>query len=77
MSRQIMHDLASTRRMTDVDDILQIEMGGHCSEIIGIVIHVVTVARLGRSAVPAPVMGDHAITLIEKEQHLRVPVVSR
>ena len=50
-------------------------MGSHCSEIIGIVIHVVAVARLGRSAVAAAVMSYYAIALIEEEEHLRVPVI--
>ena len=77
MSRKIMHDLAAAGRMTDVDGILQIEMGSHRSEIIGIVIHVVAVAGLGRSAVAAPVMGDHAITVIKEEQHLCIPVIGR
>src|SRR5262245_16252421 len=63
--------------MTDVNGVLQIKMGGHRREIIGIVIHVVAVARLGGSAVAAAVMGDHTIAVIEKEQHLRVPVIGR
>src|SRR6476646_2229793 len=40
-------------------------------------IHVMAIARLGGSAVAATVVGDHAIALIEEEQHLRVPVVGR
>src|SRR5262245_31653517 len=52
-------------------------MRSHRSEIIGIVIHVVAVARLGGSAVAAAVVGDHAVALIKKEQHLCVPVIGR
>jgi hypothetical protein len=63
--------------MADVNDVLQIELGGHCSEIVRIMIHVMTVAGLGRAAVTAPVMGDNAIAAVEEEQHLRIPVVGR
>ena len=49
MSRQIVHDLAAAGRMADVNGILQIEMRRHRGEVIGIVIHVVTVADLAWS----------------------------
>src|SRR3954467_11298128 len=41
----------------------------------GIMVHVVAVADLARTAGPAPGMGDDAIALREKEEHLVVPVV--
>jgi hypothetical protein len=41
------------------------------------VIHIVAVSRLGGSAVAAAVMCYDAIALLEKEQHLRVPVIGR
>src|SRR5262245_26281097 len=63
--------------MADVNGVLQIEMGSHHREIVGVVIHVVAVARLGRSAVAAAIMGDHAVALLKKEQHLCVPVIGR
>src|SRR5271169_2351980 len=40
-------------------------------------IHVMAVARLRGSAVAAAVMGNDAITVIEKEHHLSVPVIGR
>src|SRR5882724_2033039 len=40
-------------------------------------IHVMAVAGLAGSAVATAVMGDDSIAVIEKEQHLRVPVVGR
>src|SRR4051812_19237531 len=40
-------------------------------------IHVMAVARLGGATVAAAIMGYDAITVIEEEQHLRVPVISR
>jgi len=39
-------------------------MLGDCGEVIGIVIHVVPVAGLARSAVTSPIMGDDAIAMI-------------
>src|SRR5205823_10836124 len=46
-------------------------------KVVGIVIHVMAVARLGGPAVASSVMGDDAIALFEEEQHLRVPVIGR
>src|SRR5271165_807124 len=40
-------------------------------------IHVMAAARLGRPAMAAPVMRDHAETMAQKEQHLRIPIVRR
>ena len=77
VAREIMHHLAATGRMADVDGILEIEMRDHRREVIGIVIHVVAVADLRGAAMAAAVMGDDAIAVIEEEQHLRVPVIGR
>ena len=60
-----------------MDGVLQVEMRGQRREVVGVVVHVVAVAGLGRAAVAAPVMGDDAIAVAEEEQHLRVPVVGR
>ena len=61
--------------MADVNSALQIEMGREGGKVIGIVIHVMAVAHLGRPSVTAAVVGDDAIAVIQEEQHLRVPIV--
>ena len=60
-----------------MDGILQIEMRGQSRKVVGIMIHVMAVARLGGPAVASSVMGDDAIAVFEEEQHLRVPVIGR
>jgi hypothetical protein len=50
-------------------------MRDYRGKIICIVIHVVTVADLRRAPMATPVVGDDAIALAEKEQHLCVPVI--
>src|SRR5882724_1973371 len=52
-------------------------MRGQRRKVVGIVIHVMAVARLGGPAVASPVMGDDAIAVFEEEHHLRVPVIGR
>src|SRR6266404_1226513 len=52
-------------------------MRGQSRKVVGIVIHVVAVARLSGPAVASSVMGDDAIALFEEEQHLRIPVIGR
>jgi hypothetical protein len=63
--------------MADVNGVLQVEMRRQCRQVIGIVIHVVTLAHLRGAAVAAAVMRDHAIALLEEEHHLPVPVIAR
>src|SRR5262249_40469058 len=52
-------------------------MCGHSRKIVGVMVHVVAIGGLGRTTVAAAIMGDHAITAVEKKQHLGVPIVGR
>ena len=52
--------------------ILQAEMRGKRRKVVGIMIHVVTVARLRGPAVATPVISDDAIAAMQEEHHLRV-----
>ena len=56
---------------------IQWRMFNFRGKVVGIVIHVVTVGGLAGAAVPAAIVSDDAIALIEKEQHLRIPVIGR
>src|SRR5262249_59776966 len=67
--------LAAAGRMADVDGVAQVEVLGDHSEVGGIVVHVMVVADLARTAMSAPVVGDDAVALPEEEEHLSVPVV--
>jgi hypothetical protein len=51
-------------------------MLGHGSQIVGVVVHVVTVTDLARASVAASIVGDHAVAVAEEEQHLVIPVVT-
>src|SRR5258708_1688670 len=77
MTGEITHHLAAAGRMADVNRILQVEMISDGLQIVGIVVEVVAVAYLRRTTVTASVVGYDAITLLEEEQHLRVPVIGR
>jgi hypothetical protein len=44
-------------------------------QVIGVMIHVMAVIGLGRTAVSAPVMGYDTITVIVEEEHMRVPII--
>src|ERR1700747_983147 len=77
VASNVMHNLAATSRVADMDSILEIEMRRHRGEVIGIVIHVVAVADLAGPAVAAAVMSNDAIAVIEEEQHLRIPIIGR
>ena len=56
--------------------------GGVCAspldqlrEVVGIMVHVMAVADLGRAAMAAAIVRDDAKAVVEEEQHLRVPIV--
>ena len=38
-------------------------------------IHVVAIGRLARTSMPAPIMRDDAIAMVQEKHHLRVPVI--
>ena len=77
VARQIAHHFAAAGGMPDVDRVLQVEVLGHRSQVVGVMIHVMVAADLGRAAMAAPVMRDDAKAVAEEEQHLRVPIVRR
>jgi hypothetical protein len=61
--------------MADMDSIFQVEIRGESRQVVGIMVHIVTVGGLSGSAVATAIMGDHTIAVIEEEQHLVIPVV--
>src|SRR5437588_3119500 len=72
-----MRHFTTASGMTNVHSVLQIKMCGQSCKVVGIVIHVVAVAGLRGATMAASVMSDDAIAVVEKEQHLRVPVIGR
>src|SRR5262249_60087145 len=48
---------------------------GDCGGVGGIVVHVVAVRNLARASMAATVDTDHAIAMVDEEQHLGIPVV--
>jgi len=58
------HDLAATRGVPDVDGVPKIEMGRQRGEVVGVMVHVVTIAGLGGAPVPTPVVRHDAVTLL-------------
>src|SRR5947208_2233903 len=72
-----MHNFAAAGGMTNVHGVLEIKMRSQSRKVIGIVIHVMAVARLGGPAVASSVMGDDAIAVFEEKEHLDVPVIGR
>jgi hypothetical protein len=68
-------DLAAAGGMANVNCVLQVEMRRQRRQIIGIVIHVVTIAHLRGPAMTSAVMSYDAMAVFEEKQHLRVPVI--
>src|SRR5260370_36217686 len=77
MTAEIMYHLAAAGRMPDVNRILQVEMIGDGLQIVGIVIHVMSVAGLTRATMSAAISRNDAIAFADEKKHLRVPIIRR
>src|ERR1700692_4858581 len=61
--------------MAHMDGIFQVEMRRKSRQVIGIMVHIVAVGGLSRTAMPAAIMGYNPIAMMQEEQHLVIPVV--
>src|SRR5690606_10886308 len=68
-------DFAAAGGEAHQGDVAQVQRGDHRGQVVGVVVHVVAVPGLARTAVAAPVVGDDAVALGGEEQHLRFPAV--
>src|SRR5215208_7996989 len=73
--RHVARRLAAARGMSHMDDVTQIERGHDRCDVGRVGVHVMALRSLAGTAVAAAIMRDHAIALVEEEEHLRVPVV--
>src|SRR5258705_10306254 len=63
--------------MANMDDIFQVGMSHKSGQVVSVMVHIVAVASLSRASMATAVMGDHAIAMMQEEQHLRVPIIGR
>src|SRR6187402_3572622 len=63
--------------MPDVNRVLQVEMIGDGLQIIGIVVHVMSVAGLRRAPMSTPIGRNDPIAFAKEKKHLRVPIIRR
>ena len=77
MAADVARHLSAARGVPDVDGVMQVEVLDQVGKVVGVVVHVVALADLRGAAVPAPVMGDHPVAVMQEEEHLGVPVVGR
>src|SRR5690606_6567645 len=61
--------------MADMNSALQIKRLRQCGHIGRIGIHLISLIRLGRAAMPPAIMGDHPIAFGEKIEELVIPFV--
>src|SRR5580698_1090671 len=61
--------------MADVNRVFQIQMLSDCSEVVGVVVHIMALGNLRGAAVTTAIMRDDTIAVVEKEHHLGIPVV--
>ena len=66
-----MRDLAATRGVVAIYRLFQDEVLNECSEIVSIVIHVVSGPNLARVTMATAVMGDYAKTTISRKNSIR------
>jgi hypothetical protein len=73
--RDIARHFAAASGVADVDSILEIKGFHEFGNVGSVCVHVVATRRLRGTAVPASIMGDHPVTVPQKEHHLGVPIV--
>src|SRR6185503_9743372 len=62
--------------MTNVNGVAQVELLNQLVYVCRVSVHLVAGVRLGLASMSTPIMSDDAKSLVKKEHHLAVPVVS-
>src|SRR6516164_7330349 len=75
MPCDITRDLPPAGRVADMDGVAEVQMLDDGSRVGGVVVHIVAVRHLARPPVAAAINADHPVALLDKKQHLSVPVV--
>ena len=70
VAADVARHLAAAGRMSDVDGILEVELGDELGEIVGVGVHVVAGPGLAGAAMPAAVVRDAAVAARGEEEHL-------
>ena len=68
-------DLAALTAHLGLKDAIHVGHSTGGGEVIGVMIHIVAVGNLGGAAMASPIVSDHAIAVIQKKQHLIVPII--
>ena len=77
VSSDITRDFSAAGGMADVNGVTQVELFNQLVNISRIRIHLVASYGLGGTPMASPVVRNDAVTLLQKEHHLGIPVVSR
>jgi hypothetical protein len=67
--------LVATGRVADMHRFGEVQMLDDRGRVGGVVVHVVAIRNLARASVASAVDPDDAVTVLDEEKHLRVPVV--
>jgi AcrR family transcriptional regulator len=73
VAAEVARHLPAAGGVPDVDGVMQVKVLDQVGKVVGVVVHVVALADLCGAAVPAPVMGDHPVAVVQEEKHLDVP----
>ncbi|MNV64960.1 hypothetical protein D3C71_1576270 [compost metagenome] len=63
MAADVARNLSAAGRKADQGHILELQGIDHCGEVISVVVHVVALPGLGRAAMAATVVRNHAVPL--------------
>jgi hypothetical protein len=70
VAADVARHLSAAGGVPDVDGVMQVKVLSQVGKVVGVVVHVVALADLCGAAVPAPVMGDHPVSVVQEEEHL-------
>src|ERR1700693_4646107 len=75
MPADVARDLTTTRGLSDVGRLGQVELFAERRQVVGVGVHVIALETLGRPSVTPAIVRDRAIAVRREEEQLCVPRV--
>src|SRR5205807_3103755 len=73
MASDVARDFASAGGVPDERDVIEVEHFDDRRQIVSVSVHIVSGPSLGRAAMAATIVRDHAESVLGKKKHLAVP----
>lgn len=76
MFSEVTGDFSSSIGITNYHYLFDLKVFEKLLEVVGIIVHVVSILGLSRSSIATPIMCDNTVAVFSKERHLIFPIVT-